>query len=318
VQNLRVKFWLAAALLASPLQSQIGPPPPAKFLFTRPVYYVSELQKEAQIDIMMIVQERGLTECIHYSTVETGSATASVNFVQTQGRLCFDGMSGSQQRSFAIPLLLNPAFDDEKTFQVKIESESGDANIPENTAEIRIIDAAAGRISFASENYFTREQDGKAQINLVRTGGTKGKLSVVIWLQPAYGVVGAAGFDDFAPGQNSTVTFEDGEIAKTHELTLIQNDTLEGREWIDLGLSDDHDGALIDQGKARLFIDDTVLEISRQADALVISWPPCSGCKLESADDLTTGNWIEVQTDASNKYQVHSNGASRFYRLREL
>jgi uncharacterized repeat protein (TIGR01451 family) len=107
------------------------------------------------------------------------------------------------------------------------------------TAVLTIVDNA-GSIAFSSVNYSVAEGSGNALVNLVRTGGTNGTVSV------QWNVVGGRA----TPGQDysgsvGTVVFANGEIAKPILLPIFDDADVEGVETVFLALSNPGGGARI-------------------------------------------------------------------------
>ena len=76
------------------------------------------------------------------------------------------------------------------------------------------------------------EEAGKATLNVVRTGGSSGTVTVNYSVDDQTAVAGS----DYVDIPNGSVTFLDGETSKTIEINLIDNDVLEPDETFTIGL----------------------------------------------------------------------------------
>lgn len=98
-----------------------------------------------------------------------------------------------------------------------------------------------GSLRFASASFHALESAGSAQIEVVRTGGSAGAVSVQLVVEGSSATAGA----DFSGG-NVTVSWADGESgSKFVPITLVDDDALESDETVGLMLANPAGGATL-------------------------------------------------------------------------
>nr|WP_244329378.1 Calx-beta domain-containing protein [Tolypothrix sp. PCC 7910] len=118
-----------------------------------------------------------------------------------------------------------------------------------NTAVLTIINddvLQPGTVSFNTANY-TVNENGTANINLIRTGGSDGEISVT--LTPTNGTATAGSDYNNSP---ITVTFANGETSKTVTIPLIDDSNYESNETVNLTLSNPTGGATLGTQKTAI------------------------------------------------------------------
>ena len=98
--------------------------------------------------------------------------------------------------------------------------------------------APVGTLQFSAATYSVSENAGNATVTVTRTGGSAGAVSVTFT---------ASNGTATAPGDYSvispTVSFADGETAKTVSISIIDDTTVEANETVNLALSTPTGGA---------------------------------------------------------------------------
>lgn len=116
-------------------------------------------------------------------------------------------------------------------------------------AGLTVGDAPTGAVAFANSTYQVTEDGTAIAVNLVRTGGSSGALTVDL---TATGGTATAG-SDFS-GLPMTVSFADGQTAATATLNIADDTLVEGDESILLSLSNPVGAVLAAQDSATLTI----------------------------------------------------------------
>src|SRR5207302_9684154 len=91
--------------------------------------------------------------------------------------------------------------------------------------------AAAGDIQFTDATYQVNENDGPAAITLTRVGGSSGSISATFTSSNGTASAGSDYTDS-----DQTVTFNDGETAKTINIPISDDSVYEGNETVNLAL----------------------------------------------------------------------------------
>jgi hypothetical protein len=282
-----------AAAISLNLLAQL--PPPTEIKFGREVFYVSETASVAQISVGYFTHGFGPDACITYRTTANGSATPDVDFTPVQGRICFTGMSGSQEKVFTIPIFKDDLPEEEETIEIVIESENPQATIAKPTVLLKIIDPAAGTASFANTEFFAAERDGKALVTLLRKGGSTGMLPVRIqYLFPALEGDAAPNID-YSP-QPDSITFSDGQTTAVMEIPLLKDNSIEGAERISLQLYDEVNGSFLGSTTlATVFVQDIALNITSSAQSIVLTWPDADpSLHVETSTVISPGSWQSI------------------------
>jgi Ca2+-binding RTX toxin-like protein len=118
---------------------------------------------------------------------------------------------------------------------------------------LTLAETPVGAVAFAAPTYSVSEDGTAIDINLIRTGGATGAISVNL---TATGGTATAN-TDFS-GLPLTVTFADGQTAATATVNILDDNLAEGDETVILALSDPSSGAVLAaQDTAILTITDT-------------------------------------------------------------
>ncbi|TQV74973.1 hypothetical protein FLL45_08500 [Aliikangiella marina] len=152
---------------------------------------------------------------------------------------------GVTSQSIQIDLVNDSIFESDESFNINLSNPTGNATIGLNQHVVTITDdepmPPAGVVSFESSTYSVDENSASLVVNIVRTGGDFGEVSVDVSSVDGTAIAG----EDYV-GVNQRVNFADGEISKSVTITLTDDTTYEGEENFTLALSDAIDTELGD------------------------------------------------------------------------
>ncbi len=258
--------------------------------FSSPIYVVNEKGTNAVITVIRTGNSSNAVSA-RFRT-QNGTATAGVDYVAITTTLSW-GSGDATSRTLLIPIADDGVTEGIETVGLFLDLPTGGATIDltTGTATLNIVDNA-GSIAFASATYNVVEGDGNAVINLVRSGGSNGTVSV------AWSVTGGSainGQDYF--GSSGTVVFSQGETQKPIIIPINDDSIVEGLESLTLALSNAGGGARVGSpGSALLRIFDN--------DAGVIV---AAGSALV-AENLTTNSIIEPGEIVTLQLALRNNG----------
>ena len=181
---------------------------------------------------------------VNYST-SNGTAISGTDYGPVSSTLNF--ASGETSKTFTVPIYDNGAIDGNRNFTVSLSNPTGGTvlgDTPSATAMIYDDETLAygtGSLKFSKSTYAVTEVSGVALITISRVGGAKGQVKVNYATSN-----GSAIASDYTP-VSGTMTFENGETAKTFRVTILQDEIADADETINLSLSNPTGGAqLID------------------------------------------------------------------------
>jgi hypothetical protein len=184
------------------------------------------------------------------------TAVAGIDYSVTSGVLSF--ATGDEQKSFTIPIIDNSVYEADKSFTVHLSNPTGGAVIGQQSqATIQIIEnepqPPAGIIELGSQQYSVLENAGQIAIDIVRSGGTFGQVSVDYVLSDGSAIAG----EDYTT-DSGTVVFADTETEKTVAVTIADNAAYEGDKTFNIALmlSNNSAGVLGPQNTAVITITD--------------------------------------------------------------
>lgn len=171
----------------------------------------------------------------------------------------------------------------------------------ENPFDIALTGTGTAGIAFDRSLNTVGEEAGTVQINLVRTGGTAGAMSVRVDSS-----TGTATSADYTPVVNYRVNFADGQAAATVPVTITLNPEAEPNEEFTLRLSDP-------QGNAELGVPS--MTTIRIIDNIDTTRPTVTMTSPASGTTLTEGMQVNVSGSATDdkgvaKVQFSLNGAA--------
>lgn len=165
-------------------------------------------------------------------TVTSGSATSGEDFVAASGTLTF--ASGQNSQAITVQLLPDLLVEPTETFTVTLSNATGGAELGVvTTATVSIADDDhPGVVAFASATSTAAEDAGTHSINVVRTDGATGPVSVL------YAITGgsATAGQDYVLSAG-TLEFANGETSKTISVEINDDAEPENMETCTLVLS---------------------------------------------------------------------------------
>jgi plastocyanin len=183
---------------------------------------------------------------VSFSTSD-GSAAAGADYQATSGTLSWpDGVDGT--RFFDVQLLQDTITEPTETINLGLSSPTGGATLASpSSATLRIEDddqtpgGSPGSLAFASATSSAAEDAGQAVLQVVRSGGTDGAVSVRVTTSDGSATAGA----DYTV-TDVTVSWGNGESGtRTVTVPLLGDSVLEGNETVNLGLSQPTGGATL-------------------------------------------------------------------------
>ncbi|HON07600.1 MAG TPA: Calx-beta domain-containing protein, partial [Verrucomicrobiota bacterium] len=169
-------------------------------------------------------------------------------------------------KTVLVPLIDDSIVEGSEQVALILSNPTGGVMIETNFATLTIVDDA-GVIAFSSQTYRVNESQGYAAINLLRTGGSNGVVSV------DYSAIGGTATSgvDYA-NASGTVVFANGEIIKSILIPVFDDGIIEGAETVLLSLTNAQGGALIGSpSQATLTIYDSQLGIIDPAGTVLIA-----------------------------------------------
>ncbi|OAD21765.1 Na-Ca exchanger/integrin-beta4 domain protein, partial [Candidatus Thiomargarita nelsonii] len=145
--------------------------------------------------------------------------------------------------------------------------------------ELAVTTQNAGVLQFSATAYSVDENGGSVSIEVTRTGGSDGEVTVDYATSDGSATV----VDDYT-GVSGTLTFPDGDTSETFNITIINDVIVEGDETVNLTLSNPTGGATIGPNNPAVLtiVDDDV------ASEPNIGVNPSSLAAAQLADTQTT------------------------------
>ncbi|MDB6024303.1 MAG: Calx-beta domain protein, partial [Verrucomicrobiales bacterium] len=224
-------------------------------------YVVNEKATNA---IITLARHGAATNSVSVTIITAnGTATAGQDYAAVNQTVTW-GNGDLANKTILIPIAADGVVEGGETVNLSLTNVTGGAFIELGLAVLTIVDDA-GNISFASANYSANEIDGFASVQLIRTGGSNGIVSVQY---SSNGGTASAGVD--YTNTSGTVAFGNGEIVKTVLIPIINDSTVEGPETINLILSNPGGAALLGSPtNATLTIVDDEVDIRATGASLV-------------------------------------------------
>jgi len=304
-------------VLGSPVGGFIGPQGTAVITildndtsvgFSRTNYIVNEKATNAAITLVRNGAAQQPVQ-VSFRTIN-GTAVAGVDYGAVSNQVVWAA------NDIAPKTVLVPVFDDAvaegaETVTLQLLNPVNASIDPATGLGTLTIVDNAGVIAFASANYSVIEGSGNALLNLVRTGGSNGIVSVQ-W--NVTGGTATPGEDYF--GSAGTVVFAHGETTKPIVLPIGEDGLAEGVETIALMLSNADGGARVGTpNSARLSIidNDTGIIVGAGSALIYESYVPTNNI-IEPGETVTLlfalRNAGVVNADNVTAFLVYSNGVT--------
>ena len=204
--------------------------------FSSAAYGVMEDGGSASI---LVTRTNGSTGAItvNYATAN-GTATAGVDYTATTGTLSF--ASGVTSQSFAIPILNPGVVSGTKTVNLSLSNLTPGATMssPSNAVLTITDDDIPGTVQFSSAAYSAGESTGSATIQVTRTNGNVGAITV----KYATSNGGATAGTDYTTA-TGTLSFANGVTSQTFTVTILNNTNPPSTDTVNLWLSNPTGGS---------------------------------------------------------------------------
>jgi hypothetical protein len=162
-------------------------------------------------------------------TITDITATAPDDYSPNSGTLSF--APGETSKTFTTEIVNDVTHEITKTFRAVLSNPT-DARITVGTNLVTIMDDDVSTVGFSAATTTVSETNGTLTLTVTRTGATN--TSFIVDFETANGT--ATTGSDFG-STNGTLLFEDGDISKTIDVTITNNDTQESAETFQVRLS---------------------------------------------------------------------------------
>lgn len=208
--------------------------------FTATSYAVLESEKVVHIGIERTGNTKSAVT-VHYETID-GTAEAGSDYIAKKELLQFK--PDETHKYIDIVIVDDNDWEPDETFFVKLWSDPQDTTVKigkHSVTEVTIInDDEPGEIEFTKASNIYKESSGIAEIEIQRTNGADGQVSVK-WTTTDQSAVSGK---DYRGGEG-TIVFEHGETVKLLGIELIDDKTFEKDETFMLTLSEPTNGAKV-------------------------------------------------------------------------
>ena len=221
--------------------------------FSSATYLVNEAGALARITV---VRDGGATDVatVAYATGTTGTATPGADFTPVSGTLVF--LPGVHIQTFDVPIVDDALSEFDETVPLSLLNATGPAvlGLADSTLTIVDNDFSAGVITFGTNSYFASEDigGGVAAIEVLRLNGHSGQVTVNYRTLIGTATPGV----DYAPTNNGTVTFADGQTNAFLFIRIFDDSITEGNETVPIQLFGPSGGATLGLADATLTIVD--------------------------------------------------------------
>jgi hypothetical protein len=167
------------------------------------------------------------------------TATPGVDYMAADGTLDF--AAGETSKSFTVLVNGDLVVETNEAFLVNLYA-AVNATLADSQGLGTIIDDdSPGKLEFSAASYNVNENAGAINVQVTRTGGTAGTVTID-YATKNNGT--ATANTDFAPA-SGTFTFLDGEVTKVFQVIIHDDQTAEQTESINLALSNPTGGATL-------------------------------------------------------------------------
>ena len=229
----------ASGVLGSVTNAQItiqdnDPIPPAGVLqFSGASYAVNEDGTSVVLTVLRTNGSYGDIS-VDYTTADD-TATDGFDYQATIGTLLF--ADGETTQTITVPIDDDLDYEGDERFTVTLSNAQGNATlgtIASVTVYIADNEVApdSGVIQFSGSSYSVNEGDGAIQIIVMRTNGSTGTASIDYATEN-----GTASANEDYQAATGTLVFADGETSKVINITVLNDQTVEGAESFTVSLS---------------------------------------------------------------------------------
>jgi len=214
---------------------------PGALIFSSPTYNVGESAGSVTVTVRRIGGDSG-NASVNYST-SNGTATSPADYTTASGQLMWAN-GDATDRTLQIPINDDGMLEGAETFNIQLSNASGAVIGSIGSASISIGDddvARPGSLQLAQSNMVVAESGGAMTVEVTRTGGTDGAVSVTVTAANGSAIAGS----DFG-FQNTPVSWAAGEGgSKSVAIQIIDDSGEEPDENFTLSLINVAGGATI-------------------------------------------------------------------------
>ena len=258
---------------------------PGEFEFDSANYFVDENAGTVTITVTRTGGTDGAVSVVA-ETLPNGGATATPNVDYTATTITLNFGDEVSVQTFSIPILDNAAAEGNETVNLNLRTPTGGAAIGgQGTAVLNIFDGP-GQFQFSLLEYETNEDAASATIEITRTGGSDGAVSVTLTTANGTATAGA----DFT-NTTGPVSFADEQTTRTVMIPLLDDNLLEGPETVRLILSSPSAGA--------------TLGTPSQATLRIFDVEPGVGLNAGALDQFFATGGVSTTDLGTMNFQVH-------------
>ena len=208
------------------------------FQFGSSTYSVSEGASAVAVTVTRTGSTAGGVS-VNYSTVPV-SATAGTDYTHTNGTLSF--AEGDTSKTFTVTVIDDTLDEADETLGLVLSSPYGGTLGTPDGVPLTITDNdAPPTLQFGAPTYTVGEGGATASINVTRTGGTNGGVSVNYSTSNGTATAGS----DYTAIDSGTLSFGEGEMQKSFFVTINEDTLDEPDETVNLALSSPGGGAVL-------------------------------------------------------------------------
>jgi hypothetical protein len=215
-----------------------------QFEFAGPTYLAAENAGTVTVAVYRNGGANGVASVVYATS--NGTATAGQDYTAATGTLSF--ADGETAKTFDVAIIDDSLHESTETVKLALKSPTGGATLGTLKSAVLTItdnDASNGQFEFANPTYLAVENAGTVAVAVYRNGGSAGVASVVYAASNGTAQTGA----DFT-ASTGTLSFADGETAKTFDVTILDDSLHELTETIKLALKSPTGGATLGTQKS--------------------------------------------------------------------
>jgi subtilisin family serine protease len=222
------------------LLENAGTPLPGQLQLGSAAYSIAESGASLTVTVSRVGGTAGEVT-VGYATAN-GSAFAGSDYVAASGTLTF--LDGESSRTFEIAILNDANYEPDETLSVTLTAPTGGAALGSPaSAVVTIVNDDAqpqpGQLRFSATGYSVAENGGSVAINVVRSGGSDGTVTVNYATSN-----GTAGAGDYS-ASSGTLSFGPGVTSRSFSVAILDDAVYEGNETVNLALSSPTGGATL-------------------------------------------------------------------------
>ncbi|WPC40213.1 Calx-beta domain-containing protein [Clostridium sp. JS66] len=303
---------------ATSMRVQIGSVPIAELQFNPATYAVNENAASIALTVTRTGDTSGpLT--VDYATSNV-TATAGSDYTATSGTLAF--AAGETSKTITVPILDDAVYEGNETFKISLSNPSTGI-IAVNSATVTITDDEnpPAQVGFNPVSYSVAENDGTANITVVRSGDTTSAVSVDYATNDNTALTGS----DYT-AVSGTLSFASGETSKTINIPILDDTTHESSESFKVSLSNPTGGGVLTNTTATVNITDndlapvisfnpttysvnesignatvTVTRTANTSDTITVDYATANGTALSGSDYTSTSGTITFAPGETSK-----------------